>query len=105
MEPRIFLRLGLLKRLQDLVPDRDGVGQALQPRRKPFEFVMPKVTVGYAGCQDQVIVRYGHSCPVPGIDQHTLLVLVYARNFAQDHHRVLLFPENAPDRRAYLPRS
>ena len=33
MPCRILLRFRLFKRLQDSIPDRDRVGQTLQPRR------------------------------------------------------------------------
>src|SRR5580658_2577070 len=100
----IFLRLSLLECLQDLVSDRDRIRQTFQPRRKRCEFVVSKITVGYAGCQNQEIVGDRHSCPIGGVDEHVLLALIHSGNFTEDYHRVLLLPENVSDRRAYLTR-
>ena len=36
----VFLGFGLFERLQDLIADRDSVGQAFQTRRKLLEFVV-----------------------------------------------------------------
>ena len=45
MKSDIFFGLGLFKRLQDLVSNFDGVGEALQPRSKLLKFVVSEVTV------------------------------------------------------------
>jgi hypothetical protein len=39
---RILLRLGLLERPEDAVPNRDGVAERLQAGREPLERVVPK---------------------------------------------------------------
>ncbi len=66
---------------------------------------MPKVTVCDTGRQYNEIVGNRYACSVSVFDKYTFLILVDTRNLAKDYSCILLFPENIPDRRAYLRRS
>ncbi len=60
----VFLGLGLLEYLEDFVPDRDRVSQALESGCKSLEFIVSKVTVSNSGCQNQKTVRNHNLCPI-----------------------------------------
>jgi len=53
---RVFLCLGLLKRVESLVADGDGISETLQAGRKRRKFVVAEVAVRYAGGQNQIVI-------------------------------------------------
>jgi hypothetical protein len=56
MSAGIFLGLSLLKRLKHLVADRHRIRQSFQTRRIFLKLLVPKIAVGLAGRQDQVVI-------------------------------------------------
>src|SRR5215813_4049215 len=102
MTARVFFGLGEFEGLQNLVACCHGVRKALQSWRELFKFVPAEVAVGGAGGQDQIIVGDRHILPIGVTNRHALLILIHSSDLAQEHGRVLLFPENPTDRKANL---
>src|SRR3984957_985347 len=94
---RIFLSFRLFKRLQDFVSDRHCIREALQPWRKPFKFVVAKVTVRDACCQNQVIVCESYLFAIDVANNNALLILVHACDFSKNHGRILLVSQDSTD--------
>src|ERR1700735_4623704 len=102
MPRRVFLCFSLLKRLQDLIADGDGICQALQPRRKWSEFIVAEVTVSYPGGQNQIVIGDGDVLAKSVRDIDCLLRAIDAGHLAQDHRSVGLLSENPSNRRTDL---
>jgi len=52
----ILFRFGEFKRTEDFIGDGNGISEVLQSGSILPEFVVPKVVVSSACCEDQVIV-------------------------------------------------
>src|SRR5262245_55524987 len=97
MQAWVFLSFCCFESLEDFISNGDGVREGFQSGRKLFKFVVPEVTVGRAGCQNQVIVWYRHTFAVGGIYEHTMPLLVHTSDFAENDGRVSLPPKNRTD--------
>ena len=98
----VVLCLGLLKRLEDLVADGDGIGETLQTGRKRRKFVVAEVAVRYAGGQNQIVVGDWDVLAKAVRDIDRLFRPIDAGHLAEDHRSVGLLAENASNRRADL---
>src|SRR3954465_9970240 len=105
MPARIFFRLRLFERLQDLVAGRQGIGEALQPWRELLKFLMTEIAMRGAGREDQVIVRNRYSFAIRSANKYEPSFSIHSRDLSQDHRRILLMPENATNRSRNLSRS
>src|SRR5437016_9343 len=65
---------------------------------------MPEVTGANTGCENEVIVRHRYAFAVRIVHENTTLGLIDTGDFAHDHGRVLLLPQNSADRRTDLRR-
>src|SRR5271166_4842122 len=99
---RVFLCLGLLKRVESLVADGDGISETLQAGRKRRKFVVAEVAVRYAGGQNQIVIADWDvlAKAVRNIDR--LFRAINAGHLTEDHRSVGLLAENASNRRADL---
>src|SRR5712691_9504354 len=65
---------------------------------------MPEVTGANTGCENEVIVRHRYVFAVRIVHEDTTLGLIDTGDFAHDHGRVFLLPQNSADRRTDLRR-
>src|SRR5271170_6610333 len=98
MASGVFFGLGLLKCMENLVSNGDGIGEALEPGREFCKFIMSEIVVRHAGRQNKVVIINANACPIGGIDPDTLLLLVHPGNFTEDHRGVFLFSKNGANR-------
>src|ERR1700733_10090951 len=104
MTAGVLLRLGLLKGLENLVPDGDRISQALQSRRMLLELIMSKVVMLRSRRENQIVVPDRDSSPVGVIDEYPPLIFVYPSHLPQDNGQTALVPEYASDGRRNLRR-
>src|SRR5580700_11721344 len=93
----IIFSLCQFESLQDLVSGCLGIREALQSGCELFKFVVAKVTVRRAGCQNQIIIRNRNVLPVGVTHKNALLVFVYSRDLTPHHGGVLLLTEYSSD--------
>ena len=105
MTHRIFFGFRLLEGSQDLISNRDGVGEALEPGRKPREFVVAEVAVTRPGREDQIVVLERDASAIGQVDEHAPSIPVDAGDLAEEHPGVPLRHQNPANRRGDLCRA
>jgi hypothetical protein len=78
---------------QNAATDTGGVLDVFQSGRYPGPFVMPEIGMGRAGGDDQLVVSDGARARL-----HLTLCSVHADDLRHQHRRVLLHPQDVPDR-------
>ncbi len=94
---RIALDLGELEQLQDSVAHRQHVGDRLRIRRDLRPLIVPKVTPGGAGRQDQEVVTNGPDAEPGLVHGDGALLWIHAEDFGHLDHRVLLAAQQMAD--------
>src|SRR6266496_3811713 len=65
---------------------------------------MPEVTMANAGGENEMIVWHWNVFAIRIIHKHAALLLVHTGDFAHDHSRVFLLPQDSADWRTHLRR-
>src|ERR1700678_4078054 len=97
MTAGVLFRLGLLKRLENLVPNGNRISQALQSWRMLFKLIMSKVVMLRSRRQNQIVIVDRDALPVGVIDEYPPLMFIYPSHLRQDNGQIAVVPEYASD--------